>query len=461
MALLGADVPDGEPQGEAAVEPGVRQEHLAGGVHGVEQPRVQVVEVAGGLGRVRAEAHHRERGGGEALEAAVGVDPVREEPGEPHVLGEAAADAVGAEVAQHHPQLQGAEPAPELHPGVHEVAHRPRLAALQVVGGQGEGLLQPVHAAAVEGAQVEGDEQPLVGVDDQRVGAVAPRQRLLVARHHRRGPRVGGVDVQPQPLAGADVGDGRHRVDAGDRGGADGRHHRQRRHPVPPVLRDGGGEGVGAQAEALVGGDAPQPVVAQPQRHHGLVDRRVGVLGAVDARRREVGAAGEAALAHLGHRLPGRGERVQGRDRGGVVDDPLEAVGQPEQAPQPPEGRLFELGHRRRGAPQHALGVEPGAQEVGEDAGAAGADREVGEEPGVVPVGQAGHDDALDVVADGAPRLAGVGRGRGQGVADLARLHPRQHRVALGFLEIAGDPVDQLVAGPPERRRVHVAEVRR
>ena len=377
------------------------------------------------------------------------------------MLGEAAADAVGAEVAQHHPQLQGAESAPELHPGVHEVADRPRLAALQVVGGQGEGLFQPVHAAAVEGAEVERREQPLVRVHDQRVGPVGAGQRFLPALHDGRGPRVGGVDVQPQPLAGADVGDVGHRVDAGDGGRPHRGHHRQGGDAVAPVVGDRRGEGVGAQSEPPVGGDAPQPGLPQPQRHHRLVDRRVGVLGAVDAQGGHIGAPREAALADPGHGLPGGGEGVQGRDGGGVVDDPFEGVRQSEQAPQPAQGHRFQLGHRRRGAPQHALGVERGAQELGEHAGAAGADGEVGEEPGMVPVGQAGDDQPFDVVPDGAPRFAGRRRLGGQGPADLARLHPRQHRVPLGFFEIPGDPVDQLVAGLPERRRIHVAERRR
>ena len=267
--------------------------------------------------------------------------------------------------------------------------------------------------------------------------------------------------MQPQALPGADVRDVRHRVDAGDRGRAHRRHHRQRGDAVSPVLVDRRRERGGAQAEPVVGVDAPEPALSQSQRHHRLVDRRVGMLGAVDPQPREVRAAREAALADLGHRLPGRGEGVQGRDGGGVVDDPLERVRQPEQAPEPAQGHLFELGHRRGGAPQHPLSIERRAQELGEHAGAAGADREVREEPGMVPVGQAGDDQPFDVVPDGAPRLAVGRRLRRQGPADLPRLHPGQHRVPLGLFQIPADPVDQLVTRLPERRRIHVAERRR
>jgi hypothetical protein len=50
------------------------------------------------------------------------------------VLGEPGAQPLGAEVAQHHPELQRAEAAPELHAGVHQVLHRRGLDGLQVLG---------------------------------------------------------------------------------------------------------------------------------------------------------------------------------------------------------------------------------------------------------------------------------------------------------------------------------------
>ena len=49
------------------------------------------------------------------------VDPPGEQPREADVLGEPRADALGAEVAQHHPQLERAKAAAELNAGVHQV----------------------------------------------------------------------------------------------------------------------------------------------------------------------------------------------------------------------------------------------------------------------------------------------------------------------------------------------------
>ena len=186
------------------------------------------------------------------------------------------------------------------------------------------------------------------------------------------------------------------------------------------------------------------------------------MLRTVHAQRGQVRSAGQSLLPDPRRRLlPGGGERVHRGDRGGVVDHPLEAVGQPDQTPQPGQGDLLELGHCRRGAPQHPLRVERRAQELGQDAGAAAADGEVGEEAGVVPVGQAGDDDTLDVGQHRVERFTRLRRGRRQRLADLARPDPGQDRVALDVLQVSGDPLDQLVSSLAELGGVHVAERRR
>ena len=64
----------------------------------------------------------------------------------------------------------------------------------------------------------------------------------------------------------------------------------------------------------------------------------------------------------------------------------------------PRERQLLELGHGRRRAPEHAVGVERRRQQLGEDARLRAGDREVGEEARVVPVRDA--------------RAAARGRGR-------------------------------------------------
>ena len=100
-----------------------------------------------------------------------------------------------------------------------------------------------------------------------------------------------------------------------------------------------------------------------------------------------------------------RDERVHGRDRRRVVDHAFESVGQADQLAEPAERDRLELGGGRRRAPQHRLLVERGRQKFGEDAGRARRDGEVREEARMVPVGEAGHEHALEVGHDGVERL--------------------------------------------------------
>ena len=147
---------------------------------------------------------------------------------------------------------------------------------------------------------------------------------------------------------------------------------------------------VGPHAERVVGRDLHDGLVAEAEQDDGLVDRRVRLVRAVDAQPRHVVAAREPVRAHAGHApLARRRQRVQRRDRRRVVDDALERVGQAHQLPQPAERDRLEFGRRRRRAPEHRLLVERRRQELGEHAGRAGGNREVGQEPRVVPVRQA------------------------------------------------------------------------
>ena len=378
------------------------------------------------------------------------------------MLGEADADALRPEMAQDRPELQRPEPPAELHAGVHQVADRARFRRPQVVGRQRERRAHDVHAAAVERAEVERREEPLVRVDHEGVRPAAAVEDVLRLRDQGRDPGVGRVDVQPQALVRAEAGDGVDRVDAGGRGGAHRGDHRQRGHAARAVGRDRLPQRVGPHAELRVRRDPGQRVVAESERHDRLVDRRMRLFGGVDAQRPEVRAPGQPPRADAGHRpVPGRGQRVQAGDGRRVVDDPLERVGQAEKLPQPAQRHLFELGRGGRRPPQHRLHVQGGRQELGEHPGGGARDGEVGEEARVVPVGDAGQDDPLEVAEDLVERDAGRGRGRRQRAAHRARRTAGEDRIALGVVQVAGYPVDEGVAVPAERLGVHVAEARR
>jgi hypothetical protein len=141
---------------------------------------------------------------------------------------------------------------------------------------------------------------------------------------------------------------------------------------------------------------------------------------------------------------------VQRRDRRRVVDHPVERIGQREQAAQPGERHLLELGGRGRGAPQHRLLIQRRGKELGEHGGRAGADREVGKEPGMVPVRQRRHEHPFEVREDGVEVLTPLGCVGGQRRADVPGRDAGQDGVAFGVFEVLGDPVDEGVAVSPE-----------
>ena len=64
----------------------------------------------------------------------------------------------------------------------------------------------------------------------------------------------------------------------------------------------------------------------------------------------------------------------------------------------------------------------------------------------MVPVGDAGKDDALEVREDGVEVFAVLGGPCREGVADVAGTHAREDREALGVLEVVRDPVGEAVS---------------
>src|SRR4029079_12133888 len=172
----------------------------------------------------------------------------------------------------------------------------------------------------------------------------------------------------------------------------------------------------------------------------------VRVLAAVDADAADVIACGKPGAADVRHRRFSRGgEGVQCGDRRRVVDDAVEGVGQADQPLQPAQRDLLELGCRRRRAPQHRLLVERRREKLAEDAGGAAGDGEVGEEAGMVPVRDAGKDDALEVGEDRVEVFAALRRVRGERVADRAGPYTRKDWIAGRILEVIRYPVRESV----------------
>ncbi len=113
---------------------------------------------------------------------------------------------------------------------------------------------------------------------------------------------------------------------------------------------------------------------------------------------------------------------------------------------EPAQGHLLQLGGGRRASPEHAVDVQGGGQHLPEDSRLGAGVGEVGHEAGVVPVGDGGHDEAVEIGQDGLHGLACFGAVGRQRVGELAGLDGRKHGIALGVSEIIGDPIDRLIA---------------
>ena len=105
------------------------EEDLAGGVHRVEQPLVQASPPPCG-----ARKHTTLNGTRPPARMPDPRPPTTRTAAQAAVLRQPRAQPVGAEVPQHHPQLQRAEAASELHAGVHKVPHRRGFRRSQVLG---------------------------------------------------------------------------------------------------------------------------------------------------------------------------------------------------------------------------------------------------------------------------------------------------------------------------------------
>ena len=196
----------------------------------------------------RAETDDAERHRCHPLEIGIGVDPLAEELCETDVLGECAANALGSKMTKNHPKFQRSEPAAELNAGIHQVARAARgLGRFQIFRHERKRLAHDVHAPAIERAEIERREQPLVRIHDDR--SRRPPIRRTCSRYS------GMIAVTPAYAAStcsqtlfiaADFGNRRDRIDAGRRRGADGGDDGDRLDAGGAVFGDRGAQRLGA-----------------------------------------------------------------------------------------------------------------------------------------------------------------------------------------------------------------------
>ena len=243
------------------------------------------------------------------------------------------------------PITQRAESPSELNAGVHQVS---RAGFSVRHSGTSENGAEHVRPPAVERAQIERREQPLVRVDDDRVRHV-PSPRC--GRNAGRSPPTPacGVTCNHSPFAFADAGVAATGstlvvdvVPSVATTRAAGRRRRGRRR---------------SRTAASPGACGTRRRRQLPRRRdrgradHRLVDRR---CAGPSSKRAGGRSAARPLRADVGDgRFARGGERVQAADRrrGKVADDPFESVGQAHQRSQPAERDLLPAPSRRRRAP--------------------------------------------------------------------------------------------------------------
>ena len=253
--------------------------------------------------------------------------------------------------------------------------------------------------------------------------------------------------MQPDALVAHDLGDGRDVVHRAGRRAAGGEVHHHRPQPRLDVLGDRGAQRVDVhRLRGGVDGDRADGVLAEAGHHRGLHQRRVGLRGPVDPPAR-VADAVTSYVSPAGAVQRGQ-QGGEGRGGGGVLDDAAaravaaERLREPERLGEPVEHHLLDLGHRRARRPDHPLRTDAAGEEVAEDRGGRGVGREVGEEPRVLPVREAGHDDAVEVGQHGVERLGGLRCRRRQQASYVTGRDLRADGQVVEGGPVVGDPVD-------------------
>ena len=186
------------------------------------------------------------------------------------------AETVQPEPANDHPELERPESAPELRRVfVVIVDRRDPIQRAQIFRDEAERIAQHRHPRCQQEGRVKRREEPLVRVDDDRIGALPADERPAPLRNERHDAGVGAVDVQPQILAPGDISDRADRVDRGRRRGPERGDDRDRTKAGGAVGRDCLRQRFGAHAVGIVGLDSDEALAAQAQRHARLLDRRM------------------------------------------------------------------------------------------------------------------------------------------------------------------------------------------
>jgi len=188
---------DHEPDGEASAQLRVGHEDLAPGVHAIQEFLVQGVELRFGAAVVHPKTDEAQVDRGEDFEIRMRFEPFLEQPGQPDMLPDHGPDALDAVGTEDKPQLEGAEPAPELNSPVPVVADLGIHAGFQVFGVDLERPDERARILDEIGRTVEIGQHPLMRVEDEgiRLFDAVQDPAFLGADGSRSG--ISGIDMEP------------------------------------------------------------------------------------------------------------------------------------------------------------------------------------------------------------------------------------------------------------------------
>src|SRR5579884_482734 len=435
ILFSGTQVADGDTNGIFAAQFRMGKEEMTGRVDAIHDALVQAFQRGLVIHPIwmSAETDGAERRGSHALEVRRFVHPLRDKLAQANVFANAGGQALLAKVAHHHPELERAETAAQRGAIIHQVgnfiAHT--LGVAQVFRYQTEGGFDHIGLACVEDATIDGGKEPFVRVDDQAIGTLAACQHRTHLWRNSGRTAIGPINVQPEAIAFADIGELRHRVYAGSGSGANGGHDGERAVALGDILLNGALKLSHIHAELAIDANLAQPRLPDAQHDARLFNRRVRLLRSVVAQARHLGPARHALLANVQVRnsLTRRRQGVEDAGGCGVVDDAKERARQTEHLAQPVQRHLLQFRRRRRGAPEHGIDVQRAGKHLAEDAGARTGNAKIGHETRRVPVRNAGHQHAVNIGEDSLHCLRLLWRLRGQRVANVAGSDLCQHRV--------------------------------
>jgi len=368
---------------------------------------------------------------------------------------------------QRQPDPQAAEVAGELGTVLAGVVELLVRRGGEVAGGGRVGRPQRVPVAHQQRAVAVGQEQSLVRIEGHRVGAGEAREERAQLGARVEEGAVGPVHVVPEPLLGADVGDGAHRVHGARVHRARRRHREEGTQARRPVGGDGRAERVGPHPVRGVDGDLAHPVGEDARQPRGLRDAQVHLTGDVQHALAQglpqQPLAGADHGAEVGHRAARRQEPPGRGGHAHPAREPGEHVG-------------LELHEGRRRLPDARVAVRDVGHQVGEGRGEEAAPRDERQvarsrrrEGASDPLVEVGAEDLRQRLARlGGLRLAqrtaqvrgvDVAAGgllvEGRDVGDDAVEHPPPHRghALGGQLEVGG------VVGGRDGRGGHAVSV--